>query len=75
MLGALFFSRKRLLIDSFSQYASAALGLQSVVCWIGNNPNVLGYNTNINIMPSIEPVYDTYILLTHSSLNYKCAIV
>ena len=63
ILGSVFFSRKRLLIDSFSQHASIALGLKSVVCWIGNDPSVLGYKTNINIKPSIESVYDTY----HSS--------
>ncbi len=57
------FSKKRLLIDSFSQHASAALGVQSVVCWIGNNPDVLGYNTNLNIKPNVEPILDTY----HSS--------
>ena len=63
ILGALNFSRKRLLIDSFSQHASVALGIKSVVCWIGNSSDVLGYNTNINIKPSIDPIYDTY----HSS--------
>ena len=63
VLASVFFSKKRLLIDSFSQHASVALGLQSVVCWVGNDPSVLGYKTNINIKPAIEPVYDTY----HSS--------
>ena len=37
--------------------------IKSVVCWVGNDPSVLGYKTNINIKPAIEPVYDTY----HSS--------
>lgn len=59
ILGALTFSKKRLLIDSFTQHAAVALGQKSVVCWIGNDPNVLGYNTNINIKPNVEPVYDT----------------
>jgi hypothetical protein len=63
ILAAPLFSRKRLFIDSFSQHASAALGIKSVVCWIGNKPNVLGYSTNINVKPNVEPVYDTY----HSS--------
>ena len=63
VLASVFFSKKRLLIDSFSQHASVALGLQSVVCWVGNDPSVLGYKTNINIKPAIKPVYDTY----HSS--------
>ena len=63
ILAAPLFSRKRLFIDSFSQHASVALGVKSVVCWIGNKPNVLGYSSNINIKPNVEPVYDTY----HSS--------
>ncbi len=63
ILGSVIVSQKRLLIDSFSQHASAALGIKSVVCWIGNSPSVLGYTSNINIKPNVEPVYDTY----HSS--------
>jgi hypothetical protein len=63
ILAAVNFSHKRLLIDSFPQHASAAFGLQSVVCWIGNDSNVLGYNSNINLKPTVEPVLDTY----HSS--------
>jgi hypothetical protein len=63
ILGSVVFSEKRLLIDSFSQHASAALGLKSVVCWIGNKPSVLGYSSNINLKPNTDPIYDTY----HSS--------
>jgi len=63
VLASVLFSQKRLLIDSFSQHASVAFGLKSVVCWVGNDPSVLGYKTNINIKPAIEQVYDTY----HSS--------
>jgi hypothetical protein len=63
ILAAVNFSQKRLLIDSFPQHASAAFGLKSVVCWIGNDPSILGYNSNINLKPSVEPVLDTY----HSS--------
>ena len=59
ILGSVLLSEKRLLIDSFSQHASVALGLKSVVCWIGNSPDVLGYGANINIKPNVEPVYDT----------------
>jgi hypothetical protein len=59
ILAAVNFSQKRLLIDSFSQHASTAFDLKSVVCWVGNNPEVLGYNNNINIKPSVEPVTDT----------------
>jgi hypothetical protein len=63
ILGSVLFSQKRLLIDSFSQHASVALGVKSVVCWVGNQPGVLGYSNNINIKPNVEPIYDTY----HSS--------
>jgi hypothetical protein len=56
-------NQKRLFIDSFSQHAAAAFGLKSVVCWIGNRPDVLGYGTHINIKPNVEPTLDTY----HSS--------
>jgi hypothetical protein len=63
ILGSVLLSDKRLLIDSFSQHASVALGVSSVVCWVGNKPGVLGYSSNINLKPNVEPVYDTY----HSS--------
>ena len=53
------FCRKRLLIDSFSQHAAMAFGQKSVVCWVGNKPEVLGYNFHINIKPNVEPVFDT----------------
>jgi hypothetical protein len=43
-------SQKRLLIDSFTQHASAALMMPSTVCWIGTNPNNLGYNIHKNIL-------------------------
>jgi len=43
-------SQKRLLIDSFAQHAAAALGLPSVVCWIGTHPDRLGYNIHRNIL-------------------------
>ena len=47
-------SSKRLLIDSFAQHTAQALGLNSVVCWVGNNPNVFGYENNINIKANKE---------------------
>lgn len=49
---AIMLSDKRLFIDSFMQHAAAALGLQSTVVWIVNDPKVLGYETHNNI--SIE---------------------
>lgn len=42
-------SDKRLLIDSFLQHACSALNLKSTVCWITNNPKVLGYESHDNI--------------------------
>lgn len=59
ILAAPVFSKKRLLIDSFSQHSARALGQKSVVCWIGNKPEVLGYEEHINVFPNIEPVHDT----------------
>jgi hypothetical protein len=47
-------STKRLLIDSFAQHTAKALNLNSVVCWIGNNPDVFGYENNINIKANKE---------------------
>lgn len=44
-------STKRLFIDSFAQHVATGLGLESVVCWIANNPKIFGYDTNINILP------------------------
>lgn len=63
ILAAPLFSRKRLFIDSFSQHAAMALNQVSVVCWIGNKPNVLGYDFHNNVTPNIETSFDTY----HSS--------
>lgn len=37
-------------MDSFGQHAAASLGLPSVVCWIGNSPNVFGYDVHHNIV-------------------------
>lgn len=51
-------SQKRLFIDSFAQHAAAALGLHSVVCWIGNTPSQFGYDVHTNIVanpPTIRP--------------------
>lgn len=59
ILASPIFCRKRLFIDSFSQHAAAALGQKSVVCWIGNKPEILGYELHDNIFPDCEPVFDT----------------
>lgn len=50
-------SDKRLFIDSFAQHAAQALGLNSSVCWIVNDPEQFGYSNNQNIqsnMPTIK---------------------
>lgn len=50
-------SAKRLLIDSSFMHISTALGLPSVVGWIGTNPKVFGYDLHTNIVanePTIE---------------------
>ena len=49
-------SQKRLFIDSFAQHVAAALDLQSTVVWIGNKPEVFGYEENINIQPNANYV-------------------
>jgi len=49
-------SQKRLFIDSFAQHVATSLDLQSTVVWIGNKPEVFGYEENINILPNVEHV-------------------
>jgi hypothetical protein len=51
---SLFLADKRVLIDSYLQHASAALGLESYVFWIGNSPTALGYESNKNIVTQFE---------------------
>lgn len=63
LFASFLFSKKRLLIDSFSQHICAALGLSSTVVWIGNKPEILGYKIHNNIICSVSEVYDTF----HSS--------
>lgn len=43
-------SKKRLLIDSSAMHIAQALGLSSVVTWVGTNPKVFGYDNNLNIV-------------------------
>jgi hypothetical protein len=54
LLGLINISEKRLFMDSFAQHSAKALGLDSVVCWIGNTPNQFGYDNNINIVANAE---------------------
>jgi ADP-heptose:LPS heptosyltransferase len=43
-------SKKRLLIDSSAMHIAQAIGLSSVVTWVGTNPKVFGYENNTNIV-------------------------
>lgn len=42
-------SKKRVLIDSSLQHASAALNQKSTVLWVGTSPKVFGYKLHTNI--------------------------
>lgn len=42
-------SQRRLLIDSSAMHIATALNLPSLVCWIGTNPKVFGYDMHGNI--------------------------
>lgn len=42
-------SKKRVLIDSSLQHASAALNLKSTVLWVGTSPKVFGYKMHKNV--------------------------
>lgn len=41
-------------IDSLVQHTMAAYGKKSLVCWIGNSPNVFGYKIHTNIKSNFE---------------------
>lgn len=47
-------SEKRFFMDSFGQHTAKALGLDSVVCWIANEPSQFGYANNKNIICNRE---------------------
>jgi ADP-heptose:LPS heptosyltransferase len=63
-------SEKRLLIDSSALHIATALNLPSVVCWVGTNPKVFGYDMHTNIeanapdfQPNLNhPHYSKYLL-------------
>jgi len=52
-LSLLFFSKKRLLIDSCLQHAAYAMGLKSTVCWVGTSPSIFGYDFHQNIQSKL----------------------
>ncbi len=49
LFALLHLSEKRLFIDSCMQHAAAALGMESVVLWIGSPSKVFGYEMHKNI--------------------------
>jgi len=55
------FSDKRLFIDSFAQHAAAAVGMPSVVTWVGNRPDVFGESIHTNILPKEKEQFRHYI--------------
>lgn len=46
-------SKKRVLIDSCLQHASAALNQKSTVLWVGTSPNVFGYEFHNNVVAKL----------------------
>ena len=54
MMCSLLFADKLLLIDSVAQHAAAALGKKAVVCWVGNKPEIFGYEIHTNLLPKAE---------------------
>jgi ADP-heptose:LPS heptosyltransferase len=48
-LSLLLVADKVLCIDSMVQHACAAMNKKAVVCWSGTSPELLGYNSNINL--------------------------
>ncbi len=56
-------SEKRVLIDSSLQHAAAAMGLPSVVLWVGTSPTVFGYGLHKNIISNLPEIKlpDSYL--------------
>lgn len=53
LLSLVWFSEKRILIDSCLQHAAAAVGKKSTVLWNGTSPKVFGYDLHDNICSKI----------------------
>ena len=43
-------SKKRLLMDSFTQHLTAAMNVKSTVCWVTTKPEIFGYKLHDNII-------------------------
>ena len=61
--------KKRILIDSALQHASAALNLPSYVFWIGTSPNVFGYKIHTNIVANKPKIFNQLIYSYDSNFN------
>ena len=63
LFSLLFFSSKRILIDSCLQHAAYAMGLKSTVCWIGTSPSIFGYDFHTNITSQLpeSKLPDSYL--------------
>jgi hypothetical protein len=71
-------STKRILIDSCLQHASVAIGLKSVVVWIGTDSNIFGYNSNINIHANLPQnnLPDSYLFdYSFNGITHECPIL
>lgn len=53
-------SSKRLFIDSMCQHAAKALDKSSVVCWVRNNPHVLGWDIHDNIQSDAKEDHNSF---------------
>lgn len=52
-------SSKRLLVDSVYQHAAAAMGLESVVCWVSTESIKFGYDIHTNIQANKPELKNT----------------
>jgi hypothetical protein len=52
-------SKYRLFNDSVAQHASSALGKKSTICWVKNDPQVLGYAIHDNIVSDAVEDFNT----------------
>ncbi len=70
-------SEKRILIDSSLQHASVAMGIQSIVLWIGTSPTNFGYDFHKNIVAKTPKnnlkLIDSYLFdYSFDGLHYEC---
>lgn len=61
LFSLLFAAEKRVLIDSSMQHAAVAMGLESVVLWIGTSPTNFGYDFHKNVVAN-KPKNDVKLI-------------